>query len=259
MRPAVRLALAPDHGVAVCVMASGDVQGMGDKLESELLQQLVGMSLPTSPAPVDRDVDVADYIGRFWISDEATVDVRAEASGLVASFTTRGRWAEFHGDFTTPMTYAGGTTFLMTMPPVADPVAVTFLREDGIDGPTTHFTSQLRAAPRAEASTARLAQRTESAMTKAVPSDNSATTQRSRKRAIGMLPLVGTFFCTVSSGPSGVETAISGAGPGMALLLLVLVSLVFGVPHALMVAELSSADTVGVAVPEARQRAVRKD
>lgn len=73
MRPAVRLALAPDHGVAVCVMASGDVQGMGDKLESELLQQLVGMSLPTSPAPVDRDVDVADYIGRFWISDEATV------------------------------------------------------------------------------------------------------------------------------------------------------------------------------------------
>ncbi|MFE5124011.1 hypothetical protein [Streptomyces sp. NPDC056669] len=65
------------------------------------------------------------------MSDEATIDVRAEASGLVASFTTSGRWADFHGDFSTPMIYAGGTTFLMTMPPVTDPVAATFLWEDG--------------------------------------------------------------------------------------------------------------------------------
>ncbi|MFE3205863.1 serine hydrolase domain-containing protein [Embleya sp. NPDC059237] len=148
-----RLVLAPDHGVAICVMASGDVQGMGDKLVSELLEQLVGVGLPATPDPVEADVDVTPYVGRFRMSDEATIDVRAEASGLVASFTTSGRWADFHGDFSTTMTYAGGTTFLMTMPPVTDPVAATFLWEDGADGPATHLASQMRVAPRSEAFT----------------------------------------------------------------------------------------------------------
>ncbi|MFJ4408469.1 serine hydrolase domain-containing protein [Streptomyces sp. NPDC088910] len=147
-----RLVLAPDHGVAVCVMASGDIQGMGDELVSELLRELVGVGLPTTPGPVDADIDVTPYVGRFRMSDEATIDVRAEASGLIASFTTSGRWADFHGDFSTPMTYAGGTTFLMSMPPVTEPVAATFLWADGPGGPATHLASQMRVAPRSEAS-----------------------------------------------------------------------------------------------------------
>ena len=93
-------------------------------------------------------MDVAPFVGTYWFSDEATIDVAAVPGGLQATFTTSGKWADFHGDFTTPMTYAGGTTFLMTMPPLTKPVTATFVREGNGKGPATHLASQLRLAPR---------------------------------------------------------------------------------------------------------------
>ena len=143
-----RLIVLPDAAMAICVLATGDVQGMVDDLVAELLDATIGLSLPSTPEPVHDDVDVAPFVGTYWFSDEATIDVAAVPGGLQATFTTSGKWADFHGDFTTPMTYAGGTTFLMTMPPLTKPVTATFVREGNGKGPATHLASQLRLAPR---------------------------------------------------------------------------------------------------------------
>ncbi|CAM5721994.1 MULTISPECIES: APC family permease [Streptomyces] len=78
-------------------------------------------------------------------------------------------------------------------------------------------------------------------MTELIPSDITQSEPRAGKRAIGVLPLVGIFFFTVSGGPFGLESSISSAGPGMTLLMIVLVPIVFGVPNALVAAELSAA------------------
>jgi CubicO group peptidase (beta-lactamase class C family) len=143
-----RLLVIPPHNLAICVIANGDIQGMGDRLVNELLRELTGISLPATPSPSDGGFDPATYAGRYWISDDATVDVREARGGLEASFTTTGAWAAFHGDFTTRMIYAGGTTFLMDMPPLEKPVTATFLHENGPEGKATHLACQLRVAPR---------------------------------------------------------------------------------------------------------------
>jgi len=57
--------------------------------------------------------------------------------------------------------------------------------------------------------------------------------------SVGTILLV--VFILVSAGPFGVEELVVGAGPGMALLLLLVVPVVWGIPLALLCTELASA------------------
>src|SRR5260370_15338763 len=59
-------------------------------------------------------------------------------------------------------------------------------------------------------------------------------------RAIGTLGLVFVLFFSTSGGPYTTETLISSVGPGLGLLILALVPLVWSVPEALIVGELAS-------------------
>lgn len=61
------------------------------------------------------------------------------------------------------------------------------------------------------------------------------------KRQLTVLPLVALIYFSVSGGPYGLEETISSSGPGMALLMLLIVPMIFSIPCALMAAELSSA------------------
>src|SRR5947209_8654723 len=61
------------------------------------------------------------------------------------------------------------------------------------------------------------------------------------RRQLGLLPLAMVFFFTVSGGAYGLEPVVSASGPGMALVLIAVTPLIWAVPAALMVAELSSA------------------
>jgi amino acid transporter len=60
-------------------------------------------------------------------------------------------------------------------------------------------------------------------------------------RRLGLLPLVMIMFFTVSGGAYGLEDLIGWSGPGMGLLLILLTPLIWSLPTALMVAELSTA------------------
>ncbi len=61
------------------------------------------------------------------------------------------------------------------------------------------------------------------------------------KRELGVIPLVAVIFFSVSGGPFGLEDAIGSSGPGMALLMLLVVPIVFGIPCSMMAAELGTA------------------
>ncbi|HET7771027.1 MAG TPA: APC family permease [Chloroflexota bacterium] len=61
-----------------------------------------------------------------------------------------------------------------------------------------------------------------------------------KRRQIGLLSLVMVTFFIVSGGPFGLEELVSASGPGLALLLIVVTPLIWAVPSALAVAELSS-------------------
>lgn len=78
-------------------------------------------------------------------------------------------------------------------------------------------------------------------MSELIPSEITRPAPRAGRRTLGVLPLVGIFFFTVSGGPFGLENSLSSAGPGMTLLMIVLVPVAFGVPNALVAAELSAA------------------
>ncbi len=60
-------------------------------------------------------------------------------------------------------------------------------------------------------------------------------------RRLGLLPLVMIMFFTVSGGAYGLEDLIGSSGPGMGLILILLTPLIWSLPTALMVAELSTA------------------
>jgi amino acid transporter len=60
------------------------------------------------------------------------------------------------------------------------------------------------------------------------------------KRSLGTLSLVAILYFTVSGGPFTTEGLVHDVGPGIALLLIVLVPLVWSVPEALIVGELAS-------------------
>ena len=61
------------------------------------------------------------------------------------------------------------------------------------------------------------------------------------KRQLTLLPLIGLMFFTVSGGAYGLEDVVSASAPGMAIILIVVTPLIWSVPAALMVAELSTA------------------
>jgi amino acid transporter len=61
------------------------------------------------------------------------------------------------------------------------------------------------------------------------------------RRELGFLPLLAVLFFNVSGGPYGIEDTVAVFGPGLVLLLLVLTPLVWSLPVALVMAELSSA------------------
>jgi len=61
------------------------------------------------------------------------------------------------------------------------------------------------------------------------------------KRQVTLIPLVGLIYFSVSGGPYGLENAISSSGPGMAIVLIIVVPIIFAIPCALMNAELGSA------------------
>ncbi len=60
------------------------------------------------------------------------------------------------------------------------------------------------------------------------------------RRSLGTLPLVFILYFTVSGGPFTTETLVHSVGPGLALLMLVLVPIVWSLPEALIVGELAS-------------------
>ena len=65
------------------------------------------------------------------------------------------------------------------------------------------------------------------------------TALKTTRLSVGTVFLV--VFILVSSGPYGVEEMVASSGPGVALLLLVLIPIVWGAPMGLVCAELASA------------------
>jgi amino acid transporter len=61
------------------------------------------------------------------------------------------------------------------------------------------------------------------------------------KRGLGAYTLAGTIFIFACSGPFGLEVMVREGGPGAAILMLVLALLFWGLSHALIATELSSA------------------
>jgi len=59
-------------------------------------------------------------------------------------------------------------------------------------------------------------------------------------KKISLVPLVGIIFFTVSGGAFGLEELVSSAGPGIAMVLLIATPLLWSLPVALMVSEMSS-------------------
>lgn len=60
-------------------------------------------------------------------------------------------------------------------------------------------------------------------------------------RKLTLLPLVMVMFFTVSGGAYGLEDLIGSSGPGMGLVLIIVTPIIWSLPTALMVAELSTA------------------
>ncbi|WP_225836346.1 APC family permease [Streptomyces sp. NK08204] len=60
-------------------------------------------------------------------------------------------------------------------------------------------------------------------------------------RRVKLTPLVALIFFSVSGGAYGIEELFSTSGPGTGLLLIVVTPLIYGIPHALVCAELGTA------------------
>ncbi len=70
---------------------------------------------------------------------------------------------------------------------------------------------------------------------------STPTTGPSLKRELSLIPLTAVIFFSVSGGPYGIEDAIPSFGPGLTLLLLILTPVLWSLPVAAVMAELSSA------------------
>ena len=60
------------------------------------------------------------------------------------------------------------------------------------------------------------------------------------KRSLTLIPLVGLIYFTVSGGSFGIEPLVGYAGPGLALLLIILTPFIFSLPNLLIVQELQT-------------------
>ncbi len=69
----------------------------------------------------------------------------------------------------------------------------------------------------------------------------TANTKGALRRELGVLSLAAIVFFNVSGGPYGIEDTVSSFGPGLTLVLLVLVPLFWSLPVSLVMAELASA------------------
>lgn len=65
--------------------------------------------------------------------------------------------------------------------------------------------------------------------------------QAKKKKGITLWPLIAATYFMVSGGPYGLEEVVKGAGYGGAILLLLITPLIWSLPTALMIGELSSA------------------
>lgn len=62
----------------------------------------------------------------------------------------------------------------------------------------------------------------------------------SARRRLGFFPLVGVVFCLSASGPFGIEEMVAASGPGLTILMLLAIPLVYGLPLGLAVGEMNS-------------------
>jgi amino acid transporter len=60
------------------------------------------------------------------------------------------------------------------------------------------------------------------------------------RRGLRFLPLLGVIYCLSSAGPAGIEEIVPTSGPGLTLLLILLMPIFFGLPLGLASGELSS-------------------
>ena len=60
------------------------------------------------------------------------------------------------------------------------------------------------------------------------------------RRSLSTLPLVFVLYFNVSGGPFTIESLVAEVGPGLALLILVAIPLLWSLPETLIVAELAS-------------------
>jgi amino acid transporter len=60
------------------------------------------------------------------------------------------------------------------------------------------------------------------------------------KRELTLLPLFGLIYFTICGGSFGIEPLVGWSGPGMALLLMVIMPFFFSIPNMLMVREMTS-------------------
>jgi CubicO group peptidase (beta-lactamase class C family) len=145
-----QLVAVPELGVAVSVLTNGDAQGLlRAALTDELVGDLVGTTRPRLPSAASEPVDVTPFVGSYRRGEDLLMEVSQQGSALEARFVTSGEIAERVPTFTSSLEYAGGTSFLMNLPPMTERITATFVREaGGDDGLTTHLAIGLRAAPR---------------------------------------------------------------------------------------------------------------
>ena len=60
------------------------------------------------------------------------------------------------------------------------------------------------------------------------------------RRGLRFLPLLGVIYCLSSAGPAGIEEIVPTSGPGLTLLLILLMPILYGLPLGLASGELSS-------------------
>lgn len=145
-----QLYLVPDRGLAMCVLTNGDVTGqLREKLCDEMLAAGAGVTLAHTPAPAPPGtaVDLSPFLGTFGRED-IKLSFRTVDAGLEVECFTAGDIARSVADFTTPLAYAAGSTFLLPLPGLEEhPTPLTFIREDGDAGPVTHIALGGRVLP----------------------------------------------------------------------------------------------------------------
>ena len=146
-----QLFLVPDRDVAICVLTNGDTTGqLRETLCDELLSELVGVTVSQHPVPAadGTHVDLAPFVGTFG-RDDVQFTFRAAGGVLEADVGTSGRVAESLDSFSTALSYASDSRFLLVLPGLEDvPQPITFVRENGDDGPATHLAMSGRVLPR---------------------------------------------------------------------------------------------------------------